>query len=138
MSDQSGVSYFQVLFESALRDYERKTGITLANHPLAQQLQTCQSAESVTALLQEQARALSEFRESNKIMESLKNVVSVLSKISATAALGQDFGAVCPRPSIGSSTNLNPFSYSHCDLRMRYTLASVYYSLYGPHYILRS
>jgi hypothetical protein len=103
MSDQLGVSRFQVLFEYALQDYERKTGITLVDHPLAGQLQTCQSAESVTALLQEQTRALSEFRESHKIMRSRKNVVSALSKISAAAALGQDFGTVCPRPSIGVS-----------------------------------
>jgi hypothetical protein len=96
MSDQPRVSHFQVLFESALQDYERQTGIALANHPLAEQLQTCQSAESVTALLQEQAQAFSEFRESDKIMGSLKNVVSVLLKVSAIAALGQDFGTVCP------------------------------------------
>jgi hypothetical protein len=107
MSDQPGLSHFQVLFESALQDYERKTGITLTNHPLAERLQTCHSAESVTALLQEQTRALGEFRESDKIMRSLKNVVSVLSKISATAALGKDFGTVCLRPLIGCSTDLN-------------------------------
>src|SRR6267154_2665681 len=101
MTDQPGVSHFQVLFESALQDYERQTGIKLANHPLAERLQTCQSAESVTALLQEQARAVSEFRESDKFTGSLKNVVSALSKISATAALGQDFGMVCPRPPVG-------------------------------------
>ena len=112
MSDQPGVSHFRVLFESALRDYERQTGIALANHPLAEELQTCQSAESVTALLQEQARAFSKFRESDKIMGSLKNVVSVLSKISATAALGQleDFGMVCPRPPMGCSTDINAYS----------------------------
>jgi hypothetical protein len=104
MSDQPAVYHFQVLFESALRDYERQTGIALANHPLAEQLQTCQSAESVTALLQNQLLAFGEFRESDKIIWSLKNVVSVLSKISATAALGQDFGTVCPRPPIGCST----------------------------------
>jgi hypothetical protein len=110
MSDQPGASHFQVLFESALQDYERQTGITLTNHPLAERLQTCQSAESVTALLQEQARALSEFREGDKIMRSLKNVVSVLTKISATAALGQHFGAVCLRPPIECSTDINAFS----------------------------
>jgi hypothetical protein len=109
MSDQPGMSHFQVLFETALQDYERQTGITLANHPLAERLQSCQSAGSVTALLQEQARALSEFRESDKFMGSLKNVVSVLSKISATAALGQDFGTVCPRPPIGCSMDLNAY-----------------------------
>jgi hypothetical protein len=97
-----------VLVESALQDYERQTGITLANHPLTRQLQTCQSVDSVTALLQEQARALSGFRESNKIMGSLKNVVSVLLKVSATAGLGQDFDT--PRSPIGCSTDLDACS----------------------------
>ncbi len=93
MGDQSGSPRFQVLFESALRDYERQTG---TNHPLAQQLQVCQTVESITSLLQEQARALSEYRGSDKIMKSLKSVVSFLSKVTSTAALGQHFGMVYP------------------------------------------
>ncbi len=110
MSDQPGVYHFQVLFESALQDYERQTGVTLADHPLAEQLQTCKSAESITTLLHKQAQALGKFPEGGKIMGSLKNVVSVLSKISAIAALGQDFGTVCPRLPIGCPTNLNAYS----------------------------
>ena len=105
MSDQPAVYDFQVLFESALRDYERQTGIALANHPLAEQLQTCQSAEPVIALLQKQLLAFGEFQENDKIMGSLKNVISALSKISATAALGQDFGMVCLKPLTGCSTD---------------------------------
>ena len=101
MSDQPAVYRFRVLFESALQDYERQTGIALANHPLAEQLQTCQSAESVTALLQKQLLAFGGIRENDKIMGSLTNVVSVLSKISATAALCQDFGTVCPGRRLG-------------------------------------
>jgi len=108
MGDQSGSSRFQVLFESALQDYEKQTGTTLANHPLARQLQTCQSVESTTALLQEQAHAFKEFRESDKIMKSLKSVVSFLSKVSATARLGQHFGLVCPRVPNGCPTSLMP------------------------------
>lgn len=95
MSDQSGLFLFHALFESALQDYEKQTGIQLANHPLAEQLQDCQSVESVTAFFQEQARALSEFRGSDKMMKSLKGVVSALSKVSASATLGQAFGMVC-------------------------------------------
>src|SRR6266403_2937371 len=95
MGDQSGSSRFQVIFDSALRDYERQTGTTLSNHPLAQQLQVCQTVESTIALLQEQAHAFKEFRESDKIMKSLKSVVSFLSKVSATARLGRQFGLVC-------------------------------------------
>jgi hypothetical protein len=96
MSDQSGSYPFQGLFESALHDYEKQTGIPLANHPLAEQLQNCQSVDSVTALLQEQAQAFSKFRGNDKIIKALKGVVSALSRVSATASLGQVVGMVCP------------------------------------------
>jgi hypothetical protein len=108
MSDQSESSRFQVLFASALQDYEKQTGIPLPNHPLAEQLQNCQSVELVTTLLQEQAQAFSKFRGSDKIMKLLKSVVSVLSRVSAAATLGQDFGLVCPGLLIGSSMSLIP------------------------------
>ncbi len=108
MGDQSRLSRFQVLFGSALQDYEKQTGTTLANHPLAQQFQICQSVESTTALLQEQAHAFKEFRESDKIMKSLKGVVSFLSKVASTPALGLYFGMVYPRQPIGCSTSLMP------------------------------
>jgi hypothetical protein len=108
MSDQSGPSRFQALFESALQDYEKQTGIPLAKHPFSERLQNSQSVESVTALLQEQARAFGEFRGSRKMMKLLESAVSALSKLSATVSLGQDFGMVCPCPLIGDSTSLIP------------------------------
>jgi hypothetical protein len=106
MNHQSGSFPFQALFESALRDYEIQTGIPLANHPLAQQLQNCRSVESVTALLQEQAQAFDKSQESDKIFKSLKGVVSALTRVSAITAFGQAIGMVCPRQPIGCSTFL--------------------------------
>ena len=94
MSDNLQSSRIEALFESALRDYEKQTGIPLAKHPLAEQLQNCQSVDSVTALLQEQARALNDFRNGDKIMKSLKSIVSALSKVSAVAAAGHNIGVV--------------------------------------------
>ena len=96
MSDQLASSRFEALFEEALREYEKQTGIPLAKHPLAEQFQSCQSVESVTSLLQEQTQALSDFRGTDKIMKSLKSLVSVLSRVSAVAALGHNIGLVCP------------------------------------------
>jgi hypothetical protein len=96
MSDQSGSSRLQVLFEAALQDYERQTGVVLANHPLAEKLQNCYSVESVSAVLREQTQAFSEFRGRDKIMKPFKNAVSVLHKLSATADLGQAIGLVRP------------------------------------------
>ena len=96
MSDQSASSHLQVLFEAALQDYEKQTGIALAKHPLADKLQNCDSVESVTAVLHEQTQAFSEFRGKDKVLKPLKNAVSVLCKLSATADFGRDIGLVRP------------------------------------------
>jgi hypothetical protein len=96
MDDQSGSSRLRVLFEAALQDYEKQTGIALANHPLAEQLQTCDSVDSITAVLREQTKTFSEFRDNDKVMKPLRNAVSVLYKLSAAASFGQDIGLVRP------------------------------------------
>ena len=79
-----------------MHDYEQQTGTQLANHPLAEQLQNCRSVDSITTLLQEQAGVFNDFRGSDKIMKSLKSIVSALSRVSAVAAAGQNIGLVCP------------------------------------------
>jgi hypothetical protein len=96
MSDQSGPSHFQALFEAAFRDYEKQTGKTLANHPLAEKLQSCHSVESVTAVLLEQTESSSEIRGKDKVLKPLTNVLSVLHKLSSTSAVnfGQHLGVV--------------------------------------------
>jgi hypothetical protein len=98
MTDQPGPSrlHWQVLFDAALQHYETQTGIALANHPLAEQLQNCHSVESITAVLREQTQAFSEFRGRDKILKPLKNVISVLHALSATADLGQAIGLHFP------------------------------------------
>ena len=96
MSDQSGPSHLRELFEAAFRDYERQTGKTLANHPLAEKLQSCDSVESVTAVLREQTEISSEIWGKGRVLKSLKNVLSVLHKLSSTSAVnfGQHLGLV--------------------------------------------
>ena len=92
MSDQSGPSQFQALFEAAFRDYQQQTGQTLANHPLAERFQSCNSVESVTAVLREQIETSSEIRGKDKILKPLKNVLLVLHNLSSDS----DLGLVCP------------------------------------------
>jgi hypothetical protein len=98
MSDQSGLSHFQELFEAAFRDYEKQTGKTLANHPLAEKLQSCDSVESVTAVLHEQSEASSKIQGKDKVLKQLKNVLSVLHKLSSASDVnfGQHLGLVRP------------------------------------------
>ena len=95
MSHPSQSSAFQPLFDVALQDYEKQTGTKLADHPLARQLEACDSVDSVTSFLQERARAFHEFRgEDGKCMRSLKRVVHVLYTLSTNAALGEGIGLV--------------------------------------------
>ena len=84
----------KVLFEAALRDYERQTGIPLAKHPLAERLQECHSVESITAVLHEQTQAFNQFRGKEKLMKLLNNAVSILYRLSACAKLGEVIGVV--------------------------------------------
>jgi hypothetical protein len=106
MSDQPASPHLKVLFEAALQEYERQTGIALAKHPLAERLQECDSVESITAVLQEQTQAFNEFREEEKVIKLLKNAVSVLCRLSACAKLGEVIGVVHLKALMGSSIRL--------------------------------
>ena len=104
MGDHSQSSRFRLLFESALQEYQTQTGTTLAGHPLAEKLQRCDSIESITTVLEEQARAFGEFRlggGDGRLMKSLKTVVSVLYTLSVSTDLGEAIGLVCSKISIG-------------------------------------
>jgi hypothetical protein len=88
---------FQDLFNAALRDYETQTGIRLDDHPFAKQLKACDSVDSITAILQEQAQIFCEFRGDNgKLMKSLKCSVDVLYTLSISTVLGEGIGLVLP------------------------------------------
>ena len=94
MTDQLGSSHLQSLFDAALQDYKTKTGIALDKHPFAEELQNCDSVESVTAVLNSQTEAFNEFRGKDKILKPLKNTLSALYKLSTAAKFGRDVGLV--------------------------------------------
>jgi len=95
MADQSGSTRLLVLFETALEDYRQQTGIELAKHPLAERLQYYNSVESVTAILREQAHGFKEFREKDKLLKPLNEVLTVLHRLPSAANFAQDVGLVC-------------------------------------------
>jgi hypothetical protein len=89
-------SHFQQLFDAALQDYERQTGTKLVDHPLAKQLEACESVDSVTNVLQEQARGFQQSSgDHGKIMKSLKYAVDILDRLS-TNVIGPSIGLVRP------------------------------------------
>jgi hypothetical protein len=92
----SELSMFQLLFQSALEEYEKQTGINLVGHSLAAQLECCDSVESITELLHNQARNFRQFRgNDNNLKTVLNHTVQALHMLSGTVTLGGAFGLVC-------------------------------------------
>ena len=91
----SSSSSFQGLFNAALQDYENQTKTKLVQHPLAKKLEACDSVDSITAILQEQAQIFGGFRgDDGKIMKSLRSSVDVLYTLSNSTIIGEVIGLV--------------------------------------------
>jgi hypothetical protein len=131
MSQPSSTSSLRDLFNAALQDYQNQTGTKLVEHPLARQFETCDSVDSITVILQEQAQIFREFRDNGKLMKSLKVSVDVLSTLSASTVLGEVIGLVHLKSLIAIPFSQLSF-YSHSHLRKQYSLASPSYLPYVP------
>ena len=95
MSQSSSSTTLQALFDAALQDYKDKTGNTLTEHPIAKQLEICESVDSITAILQDYARSFREFRKNGgKLMKALNSSVDVLCSPSISSALNETIGLI--------------------------------------------
>jgi hypothetical protein len=107
-------SNFQPIFNNALKEYQRRTKNDLLTHPLAAQLQACDSPSSILVLLQQQVQELDRSQSSDdRLTKWLDPTVNVLYALSGT--LGEVVGLVCSRTSICAiSVPLSAFDrYSH-------------------------
>jgi hypothetical protein len=76
-------SNFQSIFDTALSDYAKKTGIDLATHPFCQTLQSCNSPNGILDLLDEKSKKFQAYRDGNrKLIDFLKPVVQLLHTVS--------------------------------------------------------
>jgi hypothetical protein len=101
-SSISSPSSFQGLFNAALQEYENETGTTLRDHPFTKQLEACDSADSITAVLQEQVRIFRQSRRDKaKFMKPLKSSVDVLYTLSNSSVFGQGIGLVHSKSFVG-------------------------------------
>ncbi|KAH9953473.1 hypothetical protein BC827DRAFT_1273446 [Russula dissimulans] len=67
------------LFETALNEFESRTGINLVQHQVFNRLVACESIESVIDILQEQSKPLcSSLENDNTLMKGIKRTVHVL------------------------------------------------------------
>jgi len=89
-------SNFQVVFNNALRTYEKHTKNDLLSHPLATQLQTCDSPSAILDLLHQQVQGLNQSRNTHqRLTKWLDPTVNVLYAFSET--LGEGVSLVCSK-----------------------------------------
>jgi hypothetical protein len=88
-------SNFQLILDSALEAYRKRTKNDLLAHPLATQLQACDSPGAILAILQQQVQGLDQSQSDDRWTKWLDPTVNVLFAFSAT--LGAGVGMVCSR-----------------------------------------
>ena len=85
---------FQLILSNALKTYEKQTKHDLLAHPLAAQLQACQSPNSILVVLQQQIQQINQSRASDdRLTRWLDPTVNVLYAFSGT--LGEGVSLVC-------------------------------------------
>ncbi|KAH9037401.1 hypothetical protein EDB83DRAFT_2524665 [Lactarius deliciosus] len=82
-------SRFQAIFQAALKSYQRQTKKDLIAHPLASQLQSCDSTGAILAVLQDQVQEFDQARSGDeRLTKWLIPTVNVLYMFSATVSEG--------------------------------------------------
>jgi hypothetical protein len=91
----SSSSNFRSVLNAALEAYETKTKCKLLTHPLAAQLQSCDSPTAILAVFQDLIQQFDRRRRSDERLANwLTPTVKVLNAFSAT--VGQGVGLVSP------------------------------------------
>ena len=79
----------KLLFETALKQFEKKAGTNLMQHQVFHKLENCESVDSVIDVLQKQAEAFNNYRgDDGKLMTWLKRTVGVVHTLSTSGVLG--------------------------------------------------
>lgn len=88
---------FHDLFDAALKDYNEKTGIDIVTYPLTTRLLDCDSSDELLNVIQEQARAFSQYQNGDgavQLRRRLKPTVDILLGLSSSGVFGKGFGLV--------------------------------------------
>jgi hypothetical protein len=87
---------FQLIINNALDKYKKRTKRDLLAHPLAAQLQSCESSSAILAILQQQVQGLDQSRNNDERWSRwLDPTINILYALSST--LGTGVGLVCLR-----------------------------------------
>ncbi|KAI9429966.1 hypothetical protein H4582DRAFT_2064310 [Lactarius indigo] len=98
-------SIFKSMLDTALVEYQKKTGDDLLSHSLATELQTCESVDGVLNILRDQAKAFEQFGD-QKLMKWIDPLVHVLYTFSGALGDGVSLAAKDVRASHGAIIDL--------------------------------
>jgi hypothetical protein len=87
----SSESRFQAIFQAALKSYQKQTKKDILAHPLASQLQACNSTSAIIAFLQDQVREFDKSEshgDGERLTKWLNPTVNVLCAFSAAVSGG--------------------------------------------------
>ena len=80
---------FQLIFSNALKTYEKRTKKDLLSHPLAVELQDCNSPSAILALIHQQVQGLDRSQSNDdRLTKWLDPTVNVLQTLSDTLEEG--------------------------------------------------
>ena len=83
------ISNFNVIFAKALKEYKKKTKQRLTTHPLATQLDKCNSPAAILAILQDQVDQFSQSRSNDERLQRwLSPTINVLLAFTETIGAG--------------------------------------------------
>jgi O-acetylhomoserine/O-acetylserine sulfhydrylase-like pyridoxal-dependent enzyme len=113
---------FQVIFNDALKSYQKQTKKDLTTHPLASQLQSCKSTTAILAVLQDQVQEFDKARSGDeRLTRWLNPTVNVLCAFSAAVSGGVSL------VSLATVIKASSVIFSrYFRLQVRYLRASVY------------
>jgi hypothetical protein len=109
-SPSTSRSNLDSIFNSALQAYKKKTGKDITSHPLANELQSCDSPDAILTVLRRQIPSLDKSQSDHEgFTKYLMPTVNVLYAFSAV--FGEGVGLVCiATPSLLSTRGLTSIS----------------------------
>ena len=123
-ASSSSSTNFQLVINNALDKYKKRTKNDLTTHPLAAQIQSCNSPSAILAVLQQQVQGLDQSRSSDERWSKwLDPTVNVIYVLSSTLAAGVSLVRLS-RTCLRSAHSNSPGRYFL--LRMSYSLGSAF------------
>ena len=126
MSTSTSPTSFDTIFAAALEEYKKQTKRDIASHPLANQLQSCDSSSAIIAMLRTKVQTVNKGTD-EKWTKWLDPIVNVLFAFSAT--IGSGVGVVNTsyvEPARDPLSDFRDRRYSHQQMQFLLELASFF------------